>query len=329
MDSRVLRVAIPVGLATGVLVAYVIYERHVATAPLEWSGTVEARTIDVGSTVGGRVKAVLAREGDRVKAGQVLVELEPGDLQAQLAQAKGQLGQMAANLDKVMNRGVSARQQEIAAARARLLENEITLRKATTDLARTRRLVAAGASTSTDLENAETTELNARAQRDAQKATLDQLLRGTPQDIRAGEAQVEAAQGRLAQLQTQLAELTIRAPRDAEVETLDLRPGDLLAPDAVAAKLLEPDQLYVRMYVPETQLGYVHPGQVVPLYVDSFPGRAFRVVVEFVNSEGEYTPRNLQTFDERANQVFATRLRLENGADVLRAGMAAVVRVNR
>ena len=329
MKRRILLFAVPILIAVGALVAYLAYRRQLAKDPVEWSGTVEARTVSVGSRVGGRVKEVLVREGDRVKAGQALVVLEPGDLQAQFAQAQGQQAQMTANLDKVLVRGPSARQQEIVAARARLQENEITLEKATTDLARTKRLVDAGASTPTDLENAEVAVRSARAQRDAQQATLDQLLRGTPQDVRADQAQVQAAQGRLAQIQTQLAELTIRAPRDAEVETLDLRPGDLLAPDAVAAKLLEPDQLYVRIYVPETQLGYVHPRQEVPLYVDSFPGRVFKAVVEFVNSEGEYTPRNLQTFDERANQVFATRLRIESGADALRAGMAAFVRVNR
>ena len=73
-----------------------------------------------------------------------------------------------------------------------------------------------------------------------------------------------------------LDELAIRAPRAARVEALDLRPGDILAPNAPAARLLEPAELYVRIYVPETQIGHVHPGQEVPIFVDSFPGRSFR-----------------------------------------------------
>jgi len=85
----------------------------------------------------------------------------------------------------------------------------------------------------------------------------------------------------------------------------------------------------VRIYVPETQLGHVAPGLVVPISVDSFPGRSFRGRVESVASQGEFTPRNLQTADERADQVFAARVRIEEGADVLRAGMAALVRVPR
>ncbi len=76
----------------------------------------------------------------------------------------------------------------------------------------------------------------------------------------------------------------------------------------------------MRIYVPETQIGHIRPGLEVPIFVDSFPGRAFHGRVESVASEGEFTPRNLQTADERADQVFASRVRIEDGADVLRAG---------
>jgi HlyD family secretion protein len=85
----------------------------------------------------------------------------------------------------------------------------------------------------------------------------------------------------------------------------------------------------VRIYVPETQMARIRPGLELPIYVDSFPGRAVRGVVESVASEGEFTPRNLQTADERADQVFGARVRIVEGVDVLRAGMAAFVRVPR
>jgi multidrug resistance efflux pump len=144
----------------------------------------------------------------------------------------------------------------------------------------------------------------------------------------AAQASVDGAQGRLDQVDVLIAELVVRAPRPARVESLDLRPGDILAPNATAASLVEEDQLYVRIYVPETQLGFVHPGQQVPVSVDSFPGRTFPGVIEHVNQVGEYSPRNLQTADERANQVFATRVGIQQGTD-LRAGMAAFIRIPR
>jgi len=124
-----------------------------------------------------------------------------------------------------------------------------------------------------------------------------------------------------------LDELTVKAPLPARIEALDLRPGDILAPNATAAVLLEEKQLFVRIYVPETLLGHVKLGQTVPVSVDSFPDQRFQGVVEHINGVGEYSPRNLQTADERADQVFATRVGLRSGFDQLRAGMAAFIQV--
>jgi multidrug resistance efflux pump len=110
---------------------------------------------------------------------------------------------------------------------------------------------------------------------------------------------------------------------------LSLRPGDLLGPSSPAATLLEDDQLYVRVYVPETVIGRVHVGEEVPVTVDSFPGKKFPGVVSFISEVGEYSPRKLHTADERADQVFACRVDVKDGRGELRAGMAAFVKVPR
>jgi multidrug resistance efflux pump len=326
----VTRRVIILALVAAGLVAYAIYRVRLARAPFEWSGTVEARTMDLGSHVGGRIERVLAREGDTVTAGQPLLILEKGDLPAQRLQAQGQLEQAEAALRKLAGRNLpTARKAEIAAAQARVAAQQAQVEKAQQDQARMQKLLAAGAATRADADNAATALRNATAQTAALQAQLDQLLHGTPQDVLTAQGMVDAARGRLQQVDVQLGELTVLAPRRARVEVLDLRPGDILAPNATAARLLEPDQLYVRIYVPETELGHIRPGLAVPIYVDSFPGRAFRGQVESVASEGEYTPRNLQTSDERADQVFAARVRIEPEGDLLRAGMAAFVRVPR
>jgi multidrug resistance efflux pump len=309
-------------------VGYRIWTSH---RPLQWSGTVEADTIDVGSRVGGRVRDVLAREGDQVEEGQALIVFEPGDLQAQRLQAQGQLEQAQAVLGRLQQGGRTAtpRADEIAAARARLDAEQAQVGKTDADRKRSEQLFSSGAATRQELDNARSAAANAISSRNAMKAQLDLLVQGTPEDVKAAIGQVSAAQGRLDQIDVMLSELTVRAPRAARVETLDLRPGDIIAPNATVARLLEQDQLYVRIYVPETQLGYVRPGLEVLISVDTFPRRSFKTVVESVRHEGEYSPRNLQTVDERANQVFATRLRIEEGHDVLRAGMAAMAKVKR
>src|SRR4029079_10931911 len=122
------------------------------------------------------------------------------------------------------------------------------------------------------------------------------------EDIKAAHDAVDAQQGRLDQVKVMIDELTIKAPAACRVEALDLRPGDIIAPNAAAATLLEDDQLYVRIYVPETLIGKVKVGAQVPVTVDSFPDKRFKGVLEHINAIGEYSPRNLQTADERADQ---------------------------
>jgi membrane fusion protein YbhG len=345
--------------------------------PYEWSGTVEARTIKVGSRVGGRVKEVKVTEGTQVKAGDPLVVLEPGDLEAQRLAAEGALLQVQATLEKLVKgarpeeleqaraRAMSAsaalqqsktgaRREQIAAMAARLQAQEAALEKARLDNDRITKLFASGAASGVERDNAQIQLRSAIAQRDTIKEQLDELKNGVRseeleqaqaraleanaseklvkagsrvEDIKAAQGAVEAAQGKLQSIQVMIDELVIRAPMPARVEALDLRPGDILQPSATAATLVESDQLYVRIYVPETQLGHISVGLDVPVTVDSFPGRSFHGKVEKINEVGEFSPRNLQTADERADQVFAARIGLLDGRESLRAGMAAFIRV--
>jgi HlyD family secretion protein len=373
-----LRRRLPLFLALVVVgVAALAWQAWQRAQPYEWSGTVEARTISVGSRVGGRVKAVRASEGDRVAEGQPLVEIEAADLPAQRLMAKAQLEEAMANLDKLKKGArpeeieqanaraqtavaafeearVGARSEEIAGAKARLVAMQVALDKAQLDADRSRKLFASQSISQGQLDDAESALKGAVAQRDALTQALDELQNGSrreeiqqaaaraaearanarlvlagsrAEDIEAGQASVDAAQGKLDQIEVLISELVVRAPRAARVESLDLRPGDILAPNGPAATLLEDEQLYVRIYVPETQIGHIRPGQEVPVSVDSFPQRSFRGVVEHINSEGEYSPRNLQTADERADQVFAARVGLREGRAELRAGMAAFIHV--
>jgi HlyD family secretion protein len=376
---------IPLVLVLGGLGWYGVHRWQLAHAPYEWSGTVEARTIDLGSRAGGRIKQILVKEGDRVKAGDALLVLEPADWPAQLEQAEGALVQAQANLDKLNNGArpeeiaaakaraqtaeaalqesvTGTRPEEIAAAQARLVATEVAVEKAQHDVDRMHKLRDAGAAIPADVDNAEITLKGAIAQRDASREQLGELKNGSRredvaqararaseqvaseklltagsrvEDIRVAQAQVKVAQGRVDQIQNMIDELTIRAPAansktwSARVEALDLRPGDIIAPNSTAATLIEDDQLYVRIYVPETELGHIHVGDKVPITVDSFAGRSFQGDVEHINEVGEYSPRNLQTADERADQVFGTRIGILTGNEVLRAGMAAFIKVPR
>jgi HlyD family secretion protein len=111
------------------------------------------------------------------------------------------------------------------------------------------------------------------------------------------------------------------------VEVLDVRPGDLVAPNTPVATLLERDQIYVRIYIPETQLGHVQLGQKAEIRVDSFPKEVFEGVVEQINQQAEFLPRNVQTREERVHQVFGVKVRINETSGKIRAGMAADVKL--
>ncbi len=312
-------------ILAGGLTAYFLYQAWLARQPYEWSGTIEAHADNLGSHVGGRVKDVLVAEGDKVEAGAALVVLEPGDLDAQRASAQGQIDLAEAALKKLEK---GARHEQVDAARARVDGATVALADATTRATRAATLFAGGAATQADRDSTAAAQQVAAANLDAAKKQLDELHNGAQaEDVDAARAQLAIAQARLTQLQVAVDELTVKAPRPGHVEALPVRPGDILAPNAVAATLVEDDQLYVRIYIPETQLGHLPVGSDVPVTVDAFPGRTFKGHVDHINTVGEYSPRNLQTADERADEVFGARVTLVEGADVLRAGMAAFLSV--
>ena len=281
---------------------------------------------------------------DRVINGPRGVEVDA--YHARVSAASAQLDELA--------RG--ARREDIDHARAQLAATESQLKNAELAQSRNVELFKTGAIAQAEVDNAASQLETARANRDAAKSALAVLADGSrpevvaaararlaearaqlentrlgsrDEDVRVARAQLVQAQARLALAETNLAETTILAPRDCVVEALDLRPGDMLAPNQGAATLVESDQLFVRAYVPETELGLLHVGDTVPFTVDTFSGHAFHAVVQHVNDVGEYTPRNVQTADERANQVYLVRLGVADGQDMLRAGMAVTVRLPR
>lgn len=315
------------------------YRLYAFRQPYEWSGSVEVKTVSLGSRTGGRVKDVLVHEGQEVKAGTVLVVLEPGELEAKKAIAESELESAEAALEKLSN---GARPEEIAQAQARVAEARAAAGKEggraaqeAKEYALAMKLYKQGAISAAERDaklggaraaSGQTAEAMARAKEAA--AALNLLTGGTrPEDLRVARANVAVAKAKLEQVTTQIEELSIRAPRDGRVESLTVRPGDMLRAEAPAAKLLEKGQIYVRIYVPETQLGKIHSGQEVPITVDSFPGRKFMGRVEHINEIGEFTPRRLITTDDRASEVFGARVSLLDGDKELRAGMVAFVHV--
>lgn len=147
------------------------------------------------------------------------------------------------------------------------------------------------------------------------------------EDVEGARAALALGAAELRQAESRYRERVVKAPADATVEVLDVRPGDLIAPRSPVATLLESDQLYVRVFIPETEIGRIQVGQPAVFRVDSFPGRDFTAVVEQVNNRAEFLPRNVQTRRERVHQVFGVKLRIDDPEGVIKPGMAVEARL--
>ena len=305
--KRVLIPALLLLLAAGAFFGFRLARKE---KPLVLSGTVEARDAEVGSLVGGRVTAVRVDEGATVRKGQVLVELEPDFLDEQIRSQRGRVAAARADLTMALR---GPRVEDIARARA---EAERTER----ERARLEKLAADGVAPQRDFDAA------LAAARQARETLLEKERGSRPEEIEAARAAVAREEGQLAYLERRRQDLTVRAPADGVLQTIDLRPGDLVGAGQPVATILEPDQIWVRVYVPEPRLGLVRAGQKAHIRVDTFPGRDYPGRVVEIRQRGEYTPRNIQTLEQRMDQVFGVKVAIDPNPDI-KPGMAATVRL--
>jgi HlyD family secretion protein len=249
------------------------------------SGTIEVDEVHVGPRAAGRVEKIFAQEGDRLRIGQPIVELDAAELQAR--------------------RDLAAAQIESAIRDADSQEAQLEFLR--DDAKRQQDLLKRKVVSPTDAERASSA---ARAQEKV---------------VEAAKMRVVQARAQLADIDAQLAEMQVVAPADSILEVLSVKVGDVLPANREVATLLLPQHLWVRVYVPEPWLGRIKIGDHVRLRVDSFPNTDFDGVVEQINRQAEFTPRNVQTVEDRIRQVFGVKIRLPNNDDRLRAGMAADV----
>jgi multidrug resistance efflux pump len=305
--------------------------------PLVLNGTIEADDILVGSKIGGRVTEVLVKEGDKVKAGEVLVRLDDAELKARreqalagVKQAEERVKEREAYLKLVVT---GNREQEIERAKAEWESVKAKLDLAIKDKERYESLYERGVVSRQQRDNAVNQVAVLKEEAASAKETHDLMKSGfrdeeiaqAQADLTQSKAALEQSLSALAEIETQLKEMTIRAPMDAIVEVCDLFPGDLLGSNQTAVILILPDRLWVRVYVPENYLGYMKENAKVEARVDSFPKETFHGYVEQINRKAEFTPRNIQSVEERVNLVFGVKVRLNNSSGRLRAGMSADV----
>jgi multidrug resistance efflux pump len=160
---------------------------------------------------------------------------------------------------------------------------------------------------------------------EAQVRLLDEGTR--PEEIASASARLAEARAHLSEIEVSVNESVVKAVEPAVVELVTVRPGDLVQANQPVVRVLRGGDLWVKTYVPETELGRVRLGQTVAVTMDTFPGRRFEGKVIHVGNESEFTPRNVQSVDERRHQMFGVRIRIEDSKGLFKSGMAADVYV--
>jgi HlyD family secretion protein len=290
------------------------------------SGTVEATEAQLGFQAAGRIDSVQAHEGDRVRSGTVLAMLEQSERRARRAQAAAQVDAARALLAE-LERG--ARPEEVQQARSARDAARVRLEDARRDVERTRKLFEGGAVSREALDKAEMGRDVAEKQL-AQAEDQTRLVETGPrrERIDGARAQLAQAEAALAEHEAALANMVLRAPFDGVVSIRHREPGEIVSPGTPVVTLLDRTDRWVRIYVPENRIGAVRLGSPASVTSDTYPKKSYGGEVVFVASEAEFTPKNVQTTEERVKLVYAVKVRIaDDPYDELKPGMPADVRL--
>ncbi|MDH7577471.1 MAG: efflux RND transporter periplasmic adaptor subunit [Bacillota bacterium] len=285
------------------------------------SGTIEALEVDVCPEVGGRIVSLRVNSGDQIKAGQIVAVLDQSQFQAQVEGAKAALARAQARLSDLE---AGAREEEKGEAAAALEQAQVNRDRAAREWERVVELYEAGAVSEQERDRAQAALELAGAQLKAAEQRLALVEAGTrPGVLAQAREDVRQARATLTQAEVALSRTVIRAPVDGNVLLKNFEVGEIAAAGAPIITLGDLRQMWLRLYLPEPDLGRIRLGQKVEITVDSFPDRRFWGKITEISQEAEFTPKFVQTKKERVNLVFAIKVSVPNPDGLLKPGMPA------
>lgn len=284
------------------------------------SGTIECTQVRVASEVAGRIASLRFDEGDAVTNGQTLVLLDTLGCTLRRDEARAALAQAQAQLD-LMTAG--SRNEDILRARAQVDDARALSEVTAADARRMEAVFAQNSVSQKQRDDAVAAAKRAEAELAAAGQQLSRLEKGNrEEEIRAAHAAVDLAKARLAQAEKAVSDCVVTAPQAGVITTRSVEPGEVVAVGATLATLSQLDEVWLSLYIPENRLATVTIGQKAFVKIDGeLRRREGRVT--FVSPEAEFTPRNVQTPDERTKLVYRIKVTLPNPDGVLKPGMPA------
>lgn len=332
------------GLTLALLASgYVAYEYSTERGRLpdgliQANGRVEGDDVTVSSKAAGRIVAVEVREGQAVETGQILVRLDDDQLRLRVDQANAVSAMLESQiasaklaidlLKRELPLAVDAARAGVGRAAAGVAAAEAAEKMARRDVDRAAELVAKGFTSSQHSERtqlaleaalsevtaARAADLQGRKQL-AQAELGSERIRVKAADLLTLQEQLKQAQATLAEAQSLLTDRTLRAPASGVVTTRMREPGEVVAAGAPVLELIDLDLLYLKVYVPEAQIGKLRLGLPAKVHTDAFPDQSYDATVRHIAARAEFTPKEVQTPDERVKLVYAVKLQLNANPD--------------
>lgn len=302
-----------------------------------YSGTIEGTEFPVQPELGGRIADLSVREGQLIKAGDMVAKLDDSQGKISLDSAKSQQAQAQAKLNDLLG---GARAEEIrrlkdvlAQANANAAGLAQNLQFEENNLANDQKLYEGGAISKQGVDAQQNKRDTVKAQYEgaqasvhAAQASLDQAQAGNTQPtIQAQKAAVDISAQAVKAAELSLSKLIIMSPASGQILYQHVELGQVVNPGTTLVTIIDPNNLWIKIYIPEAKLNLVKVGGTASIAVDSYPGKTFKGQIQFVSNQAEFTPKNVQTKEERTTTVYAVKISITEGEDQLKSGMPADV----
>ncbi|MCJ2185731.1 HlyD family secretion protein [Novosphingobium beihaiensis] len=301
------------------------------------NGRIEATEIDISAKTPGRIKDIIAEEGQLVKAGDVVAHMDTDSLHAQLSEAEAQLAQ-ATNAIRIAEAQVVQRQSERSAAQATVRQREAELSAARKRFRRSETLAQEGATPVQERDDNEAAVEGAQAAVEAARAQFASANAGIAaarSQVIGARSNVDAARATIARIKVDIDDSDLRAPRGGRIQYRVAQPGEVVAAGGRVMNLVDLSDVYMTFFLPETVAGRVRIGSEARLVLDALPGRVIPAKISFVADVAQFTPKTVETESERQKLMFRVRARidpalLERHISVVKTGLPgmAYVRVD-
>jgi len=311
------------------------------------SGRIEGREVTVAAkSIQGRIKRLLADEGQTVAQGQLLAELDAAQIDAQVAAANASVAYLdaqirQASLDvaytaKNSDATILAADAALSSAEAHVVRANAVRMNATSTYERAKALFGAGAISEQDLDAAEMALRTSHADVTAAEKEVKRgeanlaLARASADTIGLKQQQLgileenrRTAMARLQEAHANLSERLIVAPGNGTIVSRPVEVGDVVSPGSPIFQVVDMGRLYLKVYIPEPDIAKLRLGDAAEVFVDAFPGRAFAAQISKIYDQAEFTPKNVETAEERLKLVFGVELAFVNPDSLLKPGMPA------